>query len=95
MAEKVVSLTLEGKAKLEAELINLKTVKREEIAEKIMEYSKELMDVANAAKQRETVPAVATDDADTESLYLTEPSQLSLSDDVTILDIDPDSEDFE
>ena len=35
MAEKVVSLTLEGKAKLEAELINLKTVKREEIAEKI------------------------------------------------------------
>ncbi|MBQ1985222.1 MAG: recombinase RecA [Clostridia bacterium] len=67
----------------------------EEIAEKVMEYSKELMDVANAAKQRETVPAVATDDADTESLYLTEPSQLSLSDDVTILDIDPDSEDFE
>ena len=35
MAEKVVSLTLEGKAKLEAELVNLKTVKREEIAEKI------------------------------------------------------------
>ena len=35
MAEKVISLTLEGKAKLEAELVNLKTVKREEIAEKI------------------------------------------------------------
>ncbi len=35
MAEKVVSLTLEGKAKLEAELVHLKTVKREEIAEKI------------------------------------------------------------
>lgn len=35
MAEKVVSLTLEGKAKLEAELAELKSTKREEIAEKI------------------------------------------------------------
>ena len=35
MAEKIVSLTLEGKAKLEAELVELKTTKREEIAEKI------------------------------------------------------------
>ena len=35
MAEKVVSLTLEGKAKLEAELAELKSAKREEIAEKI------------------------------------------------------------
>ncbi len=35
MAEKVISLTLEGKAKLEAELAELKSTKREEIAEKI------------------------------------------------------------
>ena len=35
MAEKVVTLTLEGKAKLEAELAELKSTKREEIAEKI------------------------------------------------------------
>ena len=35
MAEKVISLTLEGKAKLEKELVELKTTKREEIAEKI------------------------------------------------------------
>ncbi len=35
MAEKIVSLTLEGKAKLEAELAELKSTKREEIAEKI------------------------------------------------------------
>ena len=35
MAEKIVSLTLEGKAKLQAELAELKSVKREEIAEKI------------------------------------------------------------
>ncbi len=35
MAEKIVSLTLEGKAKLEKELVELKTTKREEIAEKI------------------------------------------------------------
>ncbi len=35
MAEKVVSLTPEGKAKLEAELAELKSTKREEIAEKI------------------------------------------------------------
>ena len=35
MAEKVVSLTLEGKAKLEAELAELKSTKRDEIAEKI------------------------------------------------------------
>ena len=35
MAQKVVSLTLEGKAKLEAELAELKSVKRKEIAEKI------------------------------------------------------------
>ncbi len=35
MAEKIVSLTLEGKAKLEKELAELKTTKREEIAEKI------------------------------------------------------------
>ncbi|MBQ8894567.1 MAG: transcription elongation factor GreA [Clostridia bacterium] len=35
MAQKVVSLTLEGKAKLEAELAELKSTKREEIAEKI------------------------------------------------------------
>ena len=35
MAEKIVSLTLEGKAKLQAELAELKSTKREEIAEKI------------------------------------------------------------
>ena len=35
MAEKIVSLTLEGKGKLEAELAELKSTKREEIAEKI------------------------------------------------------------
>ena len=35
MAEKIVSLTLEGKAKLEAELAELKSTKREEIAEKM------------------------------------------------------------
>ena len=35
MAEKIVSLTLEGKAKLEAELAELKSTKCEEIAEKI------------------------------------------------------------
>jgi len=35
MAEKIVSLTVEGKAKLEAELSELKSTKREEIAEKI------------------------------------------------------------
>ena len=35
MADKIVSLTMEGKAKLEAELAELKSTKREEIAEKI------------------------------------------------------------
>lgn len=69
----------------------------EEIAAKVMEYSKELMDVANSAKQRDNVPAVAEgEDADenTASLYASEPG-MQLADDVTILDIDPDSEDFE
>ena len=68
----------------------------EEIAAKVKEYSKELLDVANAAKQRENVPVVTEDeDPNTASLYASEPDQISLSDDVTILDIDPDSEDFE
>ena len=35
MADKIASLTMEGKAKLEAELAELKSTKREEIAEKI------------------------------------------------------------
>ena len=33
--EKVVKITLEGKEKMEAELLELRTVKRKEIAEKI------------------------------------------------------------
>jgi recombination protein RecA len=71
----------------------------EEIAQQVMQYSKELMDVANAAKQRESVPLVdvsEVEDAENEdSVYGGDPSQISLSDDVTILDIDPDGEDFE
>lgn len=67
----------------------------DEIATLVMNHAKDLMDVANTAKQRDNVPVVADDDSDQQSLFATEPSQLNLADDVTILDIDPDSSDFE
>ncbi len=68
----------------------------EEIAKQVMQYSTELMDVSNAARQRQNAPAVSTDDEENAaSLYDSAPEQISLADDVTILDIDPDSDDFE
>ncbi len=71
----------------------------EEVAAQVMEYSKELMDVANAARQRDNVPVVSEDNEENETeintaIYEAESPQVSLADDVTILDIDPDSEDF-
>ncbi len=68
----------------------------EEVAQRVMEYSKELMDVANTSRQRMFKPSEPEkEDENTASLYASEPGQISLTDDVTILDIDPDSEDFE
>ncbi len=87
----------QGKEKVK-EYLELHPDIAEEVAQRVMQHSKQLMDIANTTRQRGLTPTAEEkeeDDSNNASLYANEPGQISLTDDVTILDIDPDSEDFE
>ncbi len=106
MAEKVISLTLEGKAKLEAELAELKSTKREEIAEKI-KVARSYGDLSenseyDEAKNEQAIveSRIATLEATLKNAIIVEDDAVEAEDDeaiwlgntVTVLDVEMEEE---